>query len=276
MSRLYWALAARIVLFLFPGVALATPTITSINPGSGPIGTPVTINGSGFTSAQGAVALNGTSAAVSSWSDTAIVAIVPNGASSGSFSVTVGSETATSSTFTVTALPSAWSQVDIGSVGVSGSGSYANGTFTIQGAGQQIYGTADSFHYVYQSLDGDWAIVARLVSVQGNSTNGAAGVMIRQTLDATALNAKTADWPAFNGIYFDLRQTQGGSTLEPGGVSAAMPKWVKVARNGNSFTSFYGSDGVNWTQIGSSVTINMASSVYFGLAVTSGSTSALV
>jgi hypothetical protein len=50
---------------------------------------------------------------------------------------------------------------------------------------------------------------------------------------------------------------------------------VKVVRAGNSFTGYRSPDGVSWTQIGSSQTITMAQNVYVGLAVNSGSTSAL-
>src|SRR5262249_78738 len=125
-------------------------------------------------------------------------------------------------------LPSGWSQGDIGSVGVSGSGSYANGTFTVQGAGTQIWGTPDPFHFGYEALPGDGVFVARGVSITGNSSYGAAGVMIRETLDAGAKNAKTADWPAYGGIYFDLRTSTNGGTVEPGGVSVTLPYWVKV------------------------------------------------
>src|SRR5580658_3210132 len=41
------------------------------------------------------------------------------------------------------------------------------------------------------------------------------------------------------------------------------------------FSSFVSSDGVNWVQLGTSQTISMAQNVYVGLAVNSGSTTAL-
>jgi hypothetical protein len=147
--------------------------------------------------------------------------------------------------------------------------------FTVAGGGTQIYGTADEFHFVYQSLSGDGTVVARVVSLQGGSGYVSAGVMIRNTLDTGSANAKTADWAAFGGIYFDVRTTAGGSTSEPGGVSATLPYWVKVSRSGNTFSSFASTDGVNWVQVGTSQTITMGQSVYMGLAVNSGSAAAL-
>ena len=54
-------------------------TITGLTPASGPVGTSVTIAGTNFGSAQGTgtVTFNGVAAAVSSWSASSIVAIVP-------------------------------------------------------------------------------------------------------------------------------------------------------------------------------------------------------
>src|SRR6266480_4953748 len=77
------------------------PTITSFTPGSGPVGTSVTINGTNFTGAS-AVLFNGTSASFTVGSATAITATVPAGATSGPISVTTSDGTASSAaSFTV-------------------------------------------------------------------------------------------------------------------------------------------------------------------------------
>jgi len=176
---------------------------------------------------------------------------------------------------TVTTLPSVWTDGDIGAPGVAGSASYANNVFTVQGGGTQIYGTADSFHFVYQPLVGDGTIIARVASLQGGSGYVSAGVMIRETLSTGSTNANTAEWGTYNRVYFDLRTTTGGSTAEPGSVGATLPYWVRLSRSGSSFTSYASSDGVNWVQLGASQTISMAQNVYVGLVVNSGSNSNL-
>src|SRR5438477_1089726 len=77
------------------------PTISSFTPGSGPVGTSVTISGTNFTGAS-AVAFNGTSAGFTVNSATTITATVPAGATSGPISVTTAGGTASSaSSFTV-------------------------------------------------------------------------------------------------------------------------------------------------------------------------------
>jgi hypothetical protein len=139
-----------------------------------------------------------------------------------------------------------------------------------------IYGNSDAFNFVYQPLTGDGTMVARVVSVQGASTiYTAAGVMIRNTLDAASANAKTADWPQDSDVEFDLRTSAGSTTNEPGAITATLPYWVKISRSGSTFSSYASSDGVNWVSVGSSRTITMGQTVYVGLAVTSGSNSSL-
>ena len=254
-------------------------TISSISPTSGPIGSAVVITGLNFGANQGSstVSLNSTSAVVTVWTDTSITAIVPSGATSGPFSVVVNEEPATSATFTVTALPSGWSDSDVGSVGVAGSASYANGKFTVSGAGQFIgTSTADQMHFAYQSLSGDGTIVARVVSVQGTSTNKA-GVMIRETLNPGATTV-FADFEAssYSYSYCYYRATTGTAgtySLLASGVTA--PYWLKLVRSGSTFSEYFSTDGVNWTESATTETISMAQNVYIGLAVNSGNNSAL-
>ena len=78
------------------------PVIAGFSPTSGPVGSGVTITGTGFTDAS-SVRFNGTSAPFTVGSDSQIAATVPNGATSGPISVTTPGGTDTSTTsFTVT------------------------------------------------------------------------------------------------------------------------------------------------------------------------------
>ncbi len=85
-----------------------SPSITSLSPVAGPVGTPVTISGSSFGSTQGTstVSFGGVNVTPTSWTSTAIGVTVPAGLSLGSASVSVtvpGSGTSNSATFTVVA-----------------------------------------------------------------------------------------------------------------------------------------------------------------------------
>ncbi len=85
-------------------VSVAAPTITSFSPASGQAGTSVTLTGTNFTGATG-VKFNGTAATFSVTDASHISTTVPNGATSGTISVTTTGGTATSaSSFTVSAV----------------------------------------------------------------------------------------------------------------------------------------------------------------------------
>src|SRR6266699_1944022 len=101
-----------LLLLLFMGcvgsVLAAGPTISSLSATSGAVGASVTINGSGFGSSQGGstVKFNGTTASVTSWSTTKIVATVPSGATTGNVVVNVGGVNSNGVSFTVVPAPS--------------------------------------------------------------------------------------------------------------------------------------------------------------------------
>jgi thermitase len=170
-------------------------------------------------------------------------------------------------------LPSGWLNQDIGSVGVAGSASYAGGVFTVRGAGQQIWNTADGLHLAYQPLAGDGTIVARVGSLTGGGSSQSAGVMIRETLTANSKHAYVAF--SQSQIYFTNRTTTGGTTSAQSLTGKTLPYWVKLTRSGSTFTAAASPDGVNWVQVGAPRTINMTTAVYVGLAVSSGQNSTL-
>ena len=82
-----------------------SPTVGSILPTAGIVGTVVTITGTSFGAAQGTstVSFNGVMGEPTSWSDTQIVVPVPDGATTGSLIVTVAGLAANGGTFVVEA-----------------------------------------------------------------------------------------------------------------------------------------------------------------------------
>ena len=182
-------------------------------------------------------------------------------------SVTAGGST--TSTPPPPSVPSPWTSQDIGSVSPAGTASYdsTSSTFTVQGSGADIWGSADAFQFVWQPLAGDGEIVARVKSVQTVNSWTKAGVMMRDTLSAGSAHA-TMFVSAAKGLAFQYRQTAGGTSSNVYGPLAGAPYWVKMVRLGTSFTSYVSTDGATWTQVGTT-TITMGSTIDVGLAVTS-------
>jgi tripartite motif-containing protein 71 len=160
-------------------------------------------------------------------------------------------------------LPAGWSGRDIGNVGVAGAASAANGVFTVRGSGADIWGTADAFHYLYKPLTGDGAIIARVTAVQNTNSYAKGGVMIRQSLTPNSAHAMVDITPG-HGAEFSRRVSAGGSTSVSSVSGIAAPYWVKLVRQGNTFSAFIGKDGTSWNLVGSA-TISMTGSVYIGL-----------
>jgi galactose oxidase-like protein/Calx-beta domain-containing protein/Kelch motif protein len=169
-------------------------------------------------------------------------------------------------------VPPPWGDLDIGSVPIAGSAGYSNGTFDVCGAGG-LWGTSDTFHFAYQTLNGDGEIAVRVLNVQNSAPYAKTGVMIRETLAADSAYAAILITPSPNGGYFTWRASTAGPTADAG-TPAAAPVWVKLSRVGDLFTASVSPDGTTWTQAGTQ-TIPMTSSVVIGLAVTSSTNAAL-
>ena len=159
---------------------------------------------------------------------------------------------------------------DIGPVAAAGSTSSANEVYTVRASGANVWGTQDEFRFVYAPWTGDGEITARVDSLTAADEWTKAGVMIRETLASNSRFAFT-QLTGGNGAAFKYRQTTGGSAGPAAGYNliTRAPYWVRLRRAGNSFSAYISPDGERWTQRGSSVTIQMSSSAYVGLALTS-------
>ncbi|MBN1516609.1 DUF1349 domain-containing protein [Candidatus Sumerlaeota bacterium] len=161
-----------------------------------------------------------------------------------------------------------WLSTDIGDVGIPGSDQQNNGTFIVRGSGENIWNKRDEFRYVYQELNGDVMVTARILAMQNTDEWAKAGVMIRETL---AHNAKYINcYLSPHGICFHMRTGAGdkaraaSETLTP----LTAPCWVRLVREGDIFTGYCSRDGEQWTKIGS-VELGMAGKITAGLMVCS-------
>ncbi|HET7694408.1 MAG TPA: phospholipase D-like domain-containing protein [Vicinamibacterales bacterium] len=166
-------------------------------------------------------------------------------------------------------LPAGWSHADVGNTGAAGSATASGGTFTVTGAGADVWGTADAFHYAYRTLDGDGSIVARVSTIQNVNAWTKAGVMIRNSLSPSAAQAfMVVAASPLKGVPFQRRPVDGGASVSTSGSQSTAPRWVKLVRAGNLITGYESADGVTWTTVGSD-TFAMGSTVLVGLAVSS-------
>jgi hypothetical protein len=191
----------------------------------------------------------------------------------------------TSAPVTVTVtnnLPSGWTAGDIGTFTPAGSANVSNGSFIVDGAGANIWGTADQFQFVRQSVSGDCTIIARVNSVENTNQWAKAGIMLRESTADTSKYVLLAMTPN-NGLLFEARTdvvAPDNSSIQPAVMPMIdPPQWLKLVRTGDTFSAAYSSDGTIWTSAGmvvsgtgnrqSTATVKMAPAVLAGLAVCS-------
>jgi len=175
---------------------------------------------------------------------------------------------------------SAWTGVDVGDCPATGTDSYDPNTakWTLQGDGHDIWGGADAFHYVYKYLEGDGSLTARVVSIGGPGTHEwrKAGVMMREDLTGGSRHAMMAMTPTEgHSASYLIRQFSSALSFSFSGGLYSFPYWVRILREGDTFTGYISSDGNDWQQQGCSVTIGMEddrrayAGCYVGLCLTS-------
>jgi len=162
----------------------------------------------------------------------------------------------------------AWTGGDIGAVSPAGSASVTGGTYTVSGAGADIWYSADAFEFVSEPLTGDGSITARVVSQTNSNVWAKAGVMFRETLTPGSTFAAVEVTPGNGAVYQARTATSINAISFQGPTTITAPYWVQVVRSGTTFTGSISPDGITWTTLGT-YTIAMAAQIYVGLAVTS-------
>jgi hypothetical protein len=162
-----------------------------------------------------------------------------------------------------------WTGQDIGNPPIAGSDSTAGGVWTISGSGRDIGGTADQFHFVSQPIAGDGEIDARVVTQTNSNSRARAGVMLRQSTDASAPFYAALVTPGA-GIWVLLRASPGGAVTTLATIAGVAPVYLRVGRTGSSVIASTSTDGTTWTPVsGSAASFGVSGAVLAGLAVTS-------
>jgi RHS repeat-associated protein len=210
-----------------------TPKVTALAPLGDRAGTQVTISGSAFQAQQrdSMVTFNGTPAAIVTWSDTQIIAIVPSGATSGSVRVLVnGIESNTNYVFNV--VNPIVDRLEPASAAV-------NGTISIKGSG---FGTANvnssvRFNNIAAQVS-SWTDTSISVTVPTGASSGTVTVALFNAvsngapfalLGAPSITSITPDnGPSGTDVTVsgtNFGPTQSTSTIAFSGVPADVTSW---------------------------------------------------
>lgn len=176
------------------------------------------------------------------------------------------------------ALLAPWTSQDIGTPTIPGSGGNGDAGMSslhLTASGSDIWSGSDQFHFAWQSRSGDTEFITRVDALDAADPWSKAGLMIRASTAANAVNCLLAITPS-NGVTFQSRTTAGGNTNYTQITGITAPYWLKIARVGNAFTAYRSADGSAWTQHASVTLSNMPSTALFGMALTSHTNSAPV
>jgi hypothetical protein len=174
------------------------------------------------------------------------------------------------------ACPGGWTCSDIGTVATGPGGqTLSGGTWSVTGFGNDIWGAADSFHFVSRPLAADGSISAQVVSQTSSSAWAKGGLMMRATTDPGSPYYAVFATPG-NGIAVQWRKAQAGSSSQVT-TAGTVPLYVKITRAGTTFSAYTSPDGTAWTLVpGSTQTLaNLTGSLLEGFAVTSHNTGQL-
>ena len=133
--------------------------------------------------------------------------------------------------------------------------------------GADIWGLVDSFNFVFQQIRGDFDLRVQMDSI--TLVNGATrgGLMVREDTSPGSRNVFAGTYPkAGDGHWVaTARNTADGTTIIlPGGyiprdTGFDFPNaWLRLKRVGQAFTAYYGTNGVDWVQLGDAVTADPA------------------
>src|SRR4051812_776888 len=172
--------------------------------------------------------------------------------------------------------PASWHSSDVGDVGAAGFTVYDGQTgspLAVNGAGADVWGTSDAFHFAWREVVGNFELKAWVNSVEQVSVWTKAGLMMRESLAAGARHAFVLATPtAEKGVAFQRRPSTGGTSVHTSGPSLAPGVWLRLVRTGDVITTYYSHPTATedlWMPVGSQTFASLPSTMLVGFAVSS-------
>ncbi|MBO0799051.1 MAG: hypothetical protein J2P31_09535, partial [Blastocatellia bacterium] len=165
---------------------------------------------------------------------------------------------------------------DIGDVRKPGAAEYdaARKSYTITGGGENMWATADAFHFVWKQMSGDVSLAADISLVgAGGNPHRKACLIIRQSLDQDSVYADAAlHGEGLTSLQY--REVKGGPTREiQANVSA--PRRIRIEKQGDYVFMSIAREGEPLQSAGGSFRIKLTEPFYVGLGVCAHDNNAL-
>ncbi|WP_051746918.1 NEW3 domain-containing protein [Streptomyces sp. NRRL B-5680] len=156
-----------------------------------------------------------------------------------------------------------------------------DGTFAIDGAGADLYYDVDEYSTVYRpgaEHDGSTTVV-KLTAQAPTSDWAKAGIMVRNDITQPGRSAGYLVLAEAPGKGYVLQWDSDGdgkldsnsAPANQGSGSAAYPSWLKLVRDGSTYTGYCSTDGTTWTKVGQATVPGATARQDVGLFTTSHS-----
>ena len=159
---------------------------------------------------------------------------------------------------------------DVGSVLHPGSLEYdaARKTYTVSGSGENMWSSADAFHFGWKKVSGDSSLAAD-ISFGGRDGNEhrKAILMVRQSLDADSAYVDVALHG--NGLTALQYRDERGATTQEIQSNISMPQRLRIEKRGDVIYLFLGDSGKELHFSGASMRVPLQGSYYVGIGVCS-------
>lgn len=147
-------------------------------------------------------------------------------------------------------------------------------SFEVTVGGSDIGGTSDHFHFIDQTVIGNFDLRAQVRRLDFAHPESKAGLMARESLAAGSRTLQTYFTPVqgSNQVQVSVRPTTGGpthSSFQIGPNAAAAPLcWLRITRSNNVFSTYHSTNGVSWNVSGVT-TQSFSTTLRVGMAVCS-------
>jgi len=169
-------------------------------------------------------------------------------------------------------LPSPWKFNDINET--VGSAVFENKTFTVKAMGADIWNKSDQFGFLNVDTLNSQSISARIKSQINTDPWAKAGLMFRETADASSSFVLLMVSPS-NGIHLQYRDGTGNDCADISYGNYTLPVYLKLDKTDSTFVSYKSSNGINWTTLGIYQNKTFNKVFKLGLAVNSHNTSSI-
>ena len=155
-----------------------------------------------------------------------------------------------------------------------GSAFSKDGKIYMQSTGTDLWGQRDDFTFKYEKFTGNVEVTVKIESLDYADPWTKAGLMIRSSLDVGAKNFAVM-LSGKNGDLVQYREVDNADTNSMGNEWSndiePQPIWIRILKQGTTFTAFTSDNGSTWSPSAEAVTLNISGDIYVGLALSANS-----